>query len=97
NDEIEGRIRMMDAARGHRGSFYNAVQGASILFPHYAQLRAVARMAAYFAIEAEKTGHTEEGISIRHSMLRIAGLMRAKSTTLIGSLVGIEWRMEIPS
>jgi hypothetical protein len=88
-DEQEGRLRLMSEAAGRVGAVQEVVQIVAILFPHYAQLRAVTRMAIYEAAGMEKAGNNGDGIAIRHAMMHLGGLMRAKSATLIGSLVGI--------
>ncbi|HZT42911.1 MAG TPA: hypothetical protein VFA07_12155 [Chthonomonadaceae bacterium] len=88
-DEEEGRWRLQEEAFGDYGTTARVVAYAAILFPHYAQFRAEARMALSKAIEAEKAGRVEEGLAIRDAVLECGSRMRVQSRSVIGSLVGI--------
>lgn len=61
----------------------------SILLPHYAIIRSATRVLTYEAVEAEVSHHPEQGLAIRHNLMKVGGLMRRDATTLIGNLVGI--------
>lgn len=65
------------------------VIGASMLYSHYAGLRAVARVLTYEAVEAEHSGDVKRGVAIRMALMQCGGLMRARSSPAIGTLVGI--------
>jgi hypothetical protein len=88
-DETEGMWRLVEGAYGDRSAISRLAVAAAVLFPHYAALRTAARVATYRAVLAEKEGHAEEGLEIRRDLMRLGGLMRARSRSLIGSLVGM--------
>ena len=88
-DEVEGQWRISEATfGGHEGISRMAV-AASLLFPHYQGLRAAARLVTVKAVLAEQDGRPEEGLSLRLALAHCGDLMRAQSTSLIGSFVGI--------
>src|SRR5260370_17314967 len=58
-----------------------------MLFPHLSQFREMSRIAIYQAMTLEKEGKYEEGLRIRHSLMRTCGLMRVYGQTLICDLV----------
>ncbi len=90
-DEVEGRWRLSALVFG--GSAHDAVARSAVaaaeLFPHYAALRAVARVATYQAIQEEQAGNFSRGIALRQALVHCGGLMRAQSGSIIGALVGI--------
>lgn len=88
-DEMNGRLELADAPYGHGSALSDIAANAAVLLPHYAALRAVARVAIAKAIAAEAAGQTERGLAIRLAMMHSGGLMRAQSTMLLGALVGI--------
>src|SRR5262249_13571528 len=88
-DEVAGRWRLHEAAWGKESAFRRGVALASVLFPHYAQIRAVTRVATVKAVQAEQAGRAAEGLAIRQARLRCGARMRAQSHTLIGALVGV--------
>lgn len=89
DDEVEGRWRISEAVFGGREGISRMAVAASLLFPHYQGLRAAARLVAVKAVQAEQDGRPEEGLALRLALARSGDLMRAQSTSLIGSLVGI--------
>ncbi|MGI4787587.1 MAG: hypothetical protein ACRYFS_01910 [Janthinobacterium lividum] len=88
DDEVQGHWRINDAIYGGREALSAGAVAASELFPHYAGLRASARIVAYKAILDEQAGHPEEGLALRQALGRCGELMEVQSTPLIGSLVG---------
>jgi hypothetical protein len=89
NEEPESLLRAAEQTDGRLTALQRlAIQG-SVLYPHYALLRAAARDTTGLAIRAEQAGHTEEGFAIRHDLMRCGSLMRVQSRPLVGSLVGI--------
>src|SRR5205823_4056767 len=64
-DQVEGEWELMRASSGNRSAMQRAAMAAALLFPHYAQLRAAARVATYRAIESERQGRPNEGIAVR--------------------------------
>jgi hypothetical protein len=88
-DEADGRNRLQAATYGEEGALQHLNVAANLLFPQYASLRAVARLAVHLAGDAESDGNTAEGVAIRHALMRCGGLMRSQGTSYITSLVGI--------
>ncbi len=89
NAELEGKAKLHEATYGTSSALIRTMQAASILFPHYAQLRSVGRIAVSIAAQAEQAGHIEEGLSIREAVRECGSKMRVQSPALIGNLVGI--------
>jgi len=89
SDEVEGRWRTTEAVAGGRESISRMAVAASLLFPHFQQLRAAARLVTAQAVQAELDGRPQEGLALRRSLAHCGDLMRADSTSYIGSLVGI--------
>ena len=78
------------AARGRGfGAISRVARTASILFPHYAGLRSVARLALGEAVRRETSGDPRGGIALREDVSAVGRRMRDHSTFLIGNLVGI--------
>ncbi|MCW3099723.1 MAG: hypothetical protein JWL77_5341 [Chthonomonadaceae bacterium] len=88
-DEAEGRNRLRAATYGERGALPHTSVAANLLFPQYAQLRAVARIAIHLAVQEELEGNPTSAVTIRHAVMRCGGLMRAQGTSYITALVGI--------
>ena len=86
-DQNYGNWRL-DEALGQRGAIIRTGRAASQLFPNYAQIRNVARMACYLAMKAEQEGDSERGFLIRHDVLRLGSAMRSQGQLLITNLVG---------
>lgn len=88
-DEVEGRWRITEAVAGGQEGISRMAVAASLLFPHYQPLRAAARLSAAFAVQDELEGRPLEGLALRLALARCGDLMRARSTTIIGGLVGV--------
>ncbi len=88
-DEPTGQWRLHEEAYGDPNALWREQSMADVLLPEYARLRAVARVATYLAVEDERAGRRQDGMAIRHALMRCGGLMRAQSKFVIGSLVGI--------
>lgn len=87
-DEITGQYALYCEAFGARSAFTRLAVFARVLFPHYANLRSVARVAMVLAGRAEASGDFARGAAIRTSLARCGSLMRVQSTSAIGTLVG---------
>lgn len=89
-DEIRAKWKLQRAI--NRGSETGALARmssmAGILLPHYAGIRASARMAAVTAFQAELRGEKEKGFAIRQASRRIGQTMQEECKTYIGNLVG---------
>jgi len=88
-DEVEGRWRITEAVAGGQEGISRMAVAAALLFPHYQPLRAAARLSAAFAVQDELEGRPLEGLALRQALARCGDLMRARSTTVIGGLVGV--------
>ncbi|MCC6727740.1 MAG: hypothetical protein IT208_00200 [Chthonomonadales bacterium] len=87
--EVAGAEQMQREGLGDRSALGRLTVDAVTVYPHLAGMRAVARMGLAMAIDAERAGRPEDGLTIRRALGRIGGRMRARSESLIGSLVGI--------
>lgn len=88
NDEAEGGWRINNEIYGGREVVSDAAISAGLLFPHYAQLRSVARVMVCKAVLDEQAGHAEMGLVKRKALARCGALMQVQATTIIGNLVG---------
>jgi hypothetical protein len=90
--EAQGRIRRAEILHGRQNSLTRSAMLASMLFPHYAGLRAMARVATAQAMYDEHTGEEAKvraGLALRGDVARLGDKMRDQSSSLIGGLVGI--------
>jgi hypothetical protein len=90
NDEALALNRLAETAFGTQSVVAQVAQAASVLLPHYAQIRGAVRLAVVSAIEEEAAGNIERGMDIRQDILRIGKTMRREVRILIGNLVGVE-------
>ena len=86
--DISGRTRICDQNIGVRCLIFRSQIWKSIMSPHYSKIRSLERMGRANAIEMEKSGGFEQGLSIRVALQKVGGLMRTQSTSMIGCLVG---------
>ena len=86
-DEVEARWRLHEEAFGDPGALGRVSIAASLLLPHYQQIRTLARLILVKAIQQEQAGHRKEGLELREELRRCADLMRSQSTYVIGALV----------
>ena len=87
-DEVEGQWRLNEQAHGKTGFVTEMAISAAQLYPHYSQLRQLARLVTAKAIQSEMAGDAESGFQNRMALTRTAALMRQGSKPLIGVLVG---------
>lgn len=88
NVEVDARDTIAIARGESPGSLARTARWAGVLFPHYAQLRALARLGLGEAIRRETTGNIPGGIALRNHLHHVSGLMRVDGTSLITNLVG---------
>lgn len=86
--EAAGRVRRAELLFGPQNTLTKTVVYASILFPHYAALRGMARVVTAQAMHAEQSGDFKTGLALRHDTAQLGAKMREQSSSLIGSLVG---------
>jgi hypothetical protein len=89
DDEVRGRLRLIDAAFGAGSALARLGVACATLFPEYAMLRSTSRMAVVQAVRAEQAGRPEEGLAIRRCVQQIGIRMLDNSHIVIGSLVGV--------
>ena len=87
--EARGAIRRAELTYGSQNSLSQSATLAMILFPHYAALRAMARVATAQAVHAEQAGNFQTGLALRRDVAQLGEKMRDQSSSLIGGLVGI--------
>jgi len=89
-DELNALWRRNEILRGEEpGAVARIAQAASVMLPHFAQMRSAARLTTLRAMEAEQIGQVEKGLAIRRALARCGGKMRTDSSTLIGNLIGV--------
>ena len=88
-DEVEGRWRINREIYGGQEAVAAAAVSASVLFPHYEQLRHAARIVVYKAILDEQAGHAEAGLAKREALARCGDLIGVQAASVIGNLVGV--------
>jgi len=86
--EVEARNTIAIARGESPGSLARSARWAGVLFPHYAHLRALSRLALGEAVRRETTGNAGAGIALRNQVHHVAGLVRTEGTSLIANLVG---------
>lgn len=87
-EDIQSRWRLQQAAFGDRGVIPQASIAYNTLLPQYQQMRSVARVMAYFAMQKEQAGDVAGGLTLRDSLRRCGDLMRVQSNFMIGAIVG---------
>jgi hypothetical protein len=87
-DEVEARSRSL-SRKGWSSSMGRLAVMASVLMPHYAKIRELARLTTFLAAKRAMAGDTSGALALNMASVRIGSNMRAHSHTLIGSLVGI--------
>ena len=87
-DDVQSRWRLQQAAFGDRGVIPQASIAYNTLLPQYQQMRSVARVMAYFAMQKEQAGDVAGGLTLRESLRRCGDLMRVQSNFMIGAIVG---------
>lgn len=88
-DEVEGLWAVSDAQYGFKNGLSDYYIAGTEPLPELSTIRGGERIAQYKAMQAERSGDVRTGLSIRLDMMRCGDLMRAKSSSAIGSLVGI--------
>ncbi|MCA1596958.1 MAG: hypothetical protein LC772_11115, partial [Chloroflexi bacterium] len=88
-EESAATVHFYNLAFGRSSAITRTSLDYQILLPHLSQLRAVAKMAAFCAMNLEQGGKPQDGLDLRLAVIRCGSLMRVQSNTFIGSLVGI--------
>jgi hypothetical protein len=89
SDAMEGEWRLEREALGDRSALARQSTQGSFILPHLAGVRHASRVAIARAMQAEEAGDPEEGLAIRHAVMRCGSLMREQSRNLFGSIVGV--------
>ena len=88
-DEIRAKWQQMEQRQGKSPALSRVAISASILYPHYAQLRAMARVVQAKVIAKEQAGDLQGGLALRTEMMALARHLRNDAPNLIGNLVGM--------
>ncbi|MES2458993.1 MAG: hypothetical protein V4671_00310, partial [Armatimonadota bacterium] len=89
SEEARASDKLIQATHGETGMLARTSRYAAILYPHLAQYRATARVATALAVRKELAGDVDGGMAIRRDVARCGALMRAESSSYLGSLVGM--------
>ena len=89
-EETEAVWRLARQAFGNRSAAIHAVLQASTPLPHLRELRNVARMTVFKAVQAEKTGKIEDGIALRQAGIACGALVRTFANSVQGGYYGAE-------
>lgn len=88
-DEIRAKWQQMEQRQGKSPALSRVAISASILYPHYAQLRAMARVVQAKVIAKEQAGDLQGGLALRTEMMALGAHLRNDAPNLIGNLVGM--------
>lgn len=88
NEEPQSLIRLYTLACGQPLVILQEIVRATILLPHYASMRSMARMSQYMATQADKAGRAQEAAEIRVAIMRCGSLVRTQARNTIGNLAG---------
>ncbi|MBB6053703.1 hypothetical protein [Armatimonas rosea] len=86
--EMQGTLRLREAALGPQLALTETAVAAATLFPHYASLRALARLATVQAMQKEQAGDIKNGLALRRSVMLLGERVGQQSNNHIGALVG---------
>lgn len=86
--ELRGHELRAERLGTKGNSLARTARMASILFPHYAQLRSMARLATVQAMDKEIAGDIKGGLQIRRDTEAVGKIMRLQGSSLITNLVG---------
>ncbi|MGC4042280.1 MAG: hypothetical protein QM758_00560 [Armatimonas sp.] len=87
--ELKGHELRAERLGRTGNSLARTARMASILFPHYAQLRAMSRIATVQAMDKEVAGDIKGGLEIRRDTKAVGKIMRLQGSSLITNLVGM--------
>jgi hypothetical protein len=88
-DEIRAKWQQMEQRQGKSPALSRVAISASILYPHYSHLRALARVVQAKAIAKEKAGDLQGGLALRTDLMALGANLRNDAPNLIGNLVGM--------
>ncbi len=87
-NDVQSRWRLHQAAFGDKGAIPQVSAASNTLLPHYQQMRQMARVLIYRAMQKEQAGDVAGGLTLRESLRRCGDLMRVQSNFLIGAVIG---------
>lgn len=88
-DEVYGQWKIDAEASGHVDGGLRVLRTETVPLPQDPALLVLTRVLVYRAVRAEAAGRVDEGLEIRHALMRCAGRMRAQSTRLIDTIVAM--------
>ena len=86
--EMQGALRLREAARGPQLALTETAVAMATLFPHYASFRALARVAVVQAMQKEQAGDLQSGLALRRSVMALGEKLGMQANSYIGTLVG---------
>ncbi|MDQ3816043.1 MAG: hypothetical protein M3347_19210 [Armatimonadota bacterium] len=95
DDHVTDSTRFLIEARELEAPFtmeYKLAIQASALFPHYAKLRHLARLAVWEGIKAETAGNHQRALGIYADVARLGARMRDQRGSTLAVLVGIAFQ-----
>lgn len=88
-EEVRGWWCMRADLTGRPGAWARAADLTGARLAHHRHLRALSHLAADHAMRREMSGDAAAGAAIRSDMLRLGGLVRTESSTVVGTLTGM--------
>jgi hypothetical protein len=89
-DEVSGAWRLANRALGPGNTLVHAGTLGGMTFTHYAQLKDTAALIRAEAARREKARNGTGAADLRLDLLKVGALMRAQSTTLVGTTTGTD-------
>jgi hypothetical protein len=88
-EEIRAKWELLERREGQAPALSRVAISASILYPHYAPLRSLARVVQAKAIAKEQAGDLQGGLVLRTDLMALGAHLRSDAPNLIGNLVGM--------
>jgi hypothetical protein len=88
-DEVRGAWRLRAELESGLRLWASALDYGSVRLTHPRHLRALSHVAVVCAMRRETAGDAAAGAAIRSDVLRLGGLIRTESSTIVGSLTGL--------
>ncbi|MCW3050927.1 MAG: hypothetical protein JWN14_97 [Chthonomonadales bacterium] len=82
HEEAQATWALYQRAYGGESVLLRESGSAVVLYPHIATLRALARLVASKAAQAEEAGQRKEGLALRHAMMQTAVRMRDQGSLI---------------
>lgn len=87
-EEVKATFHLQEELNGYTSNLSRWTTLGSLMLPHYARIRSIARQVVYQAVQQELAGNRQGGLALRGRMMRIGCLLRDQSRIFIGTRVG---------